>query len=122
MCFTDNAPETVYREMQELDALLREFEHRRRRLLREIAAVRLWQWARNSSEVAHWISKLTLQQRSKELASVERRIARLIEQMNVIISRFPGNASLVPDKRQYDVSTSTVSLVFLQKPFSRCGG
>lgn len=119
MSFSDDAPESVYREVRDMDALLREHEHHRRRLLREISAVQLWQRTHGTADVAYWVSKVTLQHRSRELETVEKKIARLKATMERIVTRFPTSAALLPDSRTRESTAAAVSTIFHLRPTPR---
>jgi hypothetical protein len=119
MSVPDEIPESVCREVCILQAFLREEERRRRRLLREIAAVHLWQHARDHSQLARWISKITVQRREAELIDVVQNLERLQVKFEGLLAQYPGCAALLSSHGMAEAISNAVPGILLQRPMTR---
>lgn len=86
---SDREQQVISREIRMLCAFLRDEEQRRGCLLREVSAVRLWQYAPGHSRLTRWIGTVALERRQGELAAVDRSIDTLKAKIRELVLRLP---------------------------------
>lgn len=112
-------PWTVRLSLRLLHADLRQQEQRRRHLLWEIAAVRLWQQGRAGDYLARWITLATIARRDQELGVVDASLTRIRGRIEALLLRFPEGAALLPADHPNETAHGEVSGVLLQRPIER---
>jgi hypothetical protein len=92
--------QSITREIRMLCAFLRDEEQRRGCLLREVSAVRLWQYAPGHSRLTRWIGSVALERRQGELAALNRSITSLKAKIQELVMQLPKPAEQRPDTPQ----------------------
>ncbi len=81
------------REIRLLYAFLRDEEERRRRVLREISALRLWEHAPGHSHLTRWIAGVAVGRRHAELEAVDRSIRELRAKLEELLGKMSREAA-----------------------------
>lgn len=122
MRIDDTAQDLVHREIRILQAFIREEERHRRRLVREISAVHLWQNGQGHSALAQWISRMTVQRRESELQEVSRNLERLRKRLQRLSAKVGESLNRVVDPEGDDPIENPVADILARIPACRAIG